>query len=65
MEGTYMKKRYETATAVCEQMINICTVCQRSPSVTGNNGIDYGGIDNEGEKDPDAKERDGWESGLW
>ena len=61
-----MKKAYESPVAVEEQALSVCSFCQTSPGcVTGDNGIGSGGIDEEGEMDPDAKVRDCWKDGLW
>ena len=61
-----MKKTYESPVAVVEMCINLCSFCQTSDGeVRGNNGIGNGGVDEEGEIDPDIKIRDGWDGGLW
>lgn len=68
-----MKKTYMRPTVVCCEMVVPMSLC----SVSGGGGgvnVGYGGVDNDGELDPDAKERiangefdqyNYWETGLW
>jgi hypothetical protein len=49
MKKTYMKPSAEVVRMGMTMMI--CT----SEGVTSNNGIDYGGVDEDGEKDPAAR----------
>lgn len=51
-----MKKQYIHPFVESTQEIDAQPLCLSG--VTGNNGIGYGGTDEEGEKDPDAKERE-------
>lgn len=51
MKKTYLKPLTEVVRMGMTMMI--CT----SESVTSNNGIDYGGVDEDGEKDPAARRR--------
>ena len=56
-----MKKTYQvpfTEMVTMETLTIICT----SGTVTSNNGIGYGGVDEDGEKDPSARRRrDVWD----
>ena len=54
-----MKKQYIHPSVESTHEIDAQPLCLSD--VTGNNGIGYGGTDEEGEKDPDAKEREGEE----
>ena len=51
-----MKKQYIRPSVESTHEIDTLPLC--GTGVTGNNGIGSGGIDEEGEKDPDAKERE-------
>lgn len=53
-KNAYIKPCIEKMQAQAEQML--------AASVTGNNGIGYGGIDNDGSVQPETKECD-WE--MW
>ena len=51
MKKTYLKPLTEVVRMGMTMMV--CT----SEGVTSNNGIDYGGVDEDGEKDPAARRR--------
>ena len=51
-----MKKDYLKPTI---KTLNVSDALLQSGSVTGDNGIGYGGVDTDGEQDPCAKENDG------
>ena len=65
-----MKKEYIQPESTFETLMQVCSLCEGSDPVTGEgggvDGLGGGGVDEEGEKDPDAKERNAWEDGgLW
>ena len=51
-----MKKNYLKPLSNLSDEIETAPLC--GSTVTGNNGIGYGGTDKEGEIDPDARERE-------
>ena len=40
-------------------------VIMADSGVTGNNGIGWGGVDEAGNKDPDANSTDIWDDNVW
>jgi hypothetical protein len=57
-----MKKTYLQPSVVVAQMETMMVVCG-SQDITSDNGIDYGGVDEDGSKDPASRrlQRDIWE----
>ena len=51
-----MKKTYMQPLAFIAKTEHVTMICT-SNGVTSNNGIDYGGVDEEGEMDPAARRR--------
>ena len=54
-----MKKIYLNPSVKMENMEMSAMVCN-SQDITSNQGINYGGVDEDGSKDPSSREYDSW-----
>ena len=59
-----MKKTYIQPLTEVVRMGTMSFICA-SKGVTSNNGIDYGGVDEDGSKDPSANRFKAWDDDDW
>lgn len=56
-----MKKRYVQPLAAIEADVDYEMICESEGVYADDKGIGYGGVDGDGQKDPDARQLNLWE----